>query len=269
MLEILHASLSSLLLPFRGELNDPTFQNFLVLFVGAVISQGPRTVTEMIRASGNMAGKHFSAYHCFWSRSKWSALAIAHILATLIVRAVPGDEVVLVVDDTTERRKGPKVHGVGCHRDAVRSTEKHVVLCFGHKWVVTTILVKFSFAARPWALPVLVDLYRPAKQEEADRKRHRTLIDWARLHVHYLVRWFPNKKFVLIGDGGYSSVELARFCVNRKVELVGRLWLDSVLYAPPPARKPGQRGRPAQKGGASTPPNRKRNLQMPIGRRQS
>jgi len=251
---LLQDSLRSLLLAFRNEFNAPTFENFLVLFVGAVISQGSRTVSEMIRACGNLAGKHFTVYHCFLSRANWSALAMARILAGIVINAVPDDEVVLVVDDTTERRSGPKVHGVACHRDAVRSTEKHLVLCFGHKWVVTTILVKFSFAARPWALPIIVTLYRPAKQEKADKLRHRTLIDWAKLHVAFLVRWFPSKKFVLVGDGGYSSVELARFCVNRNAELVGRLRLDSALYAPPPPREPNRRGRPAQKGGRINSP---------------
>src|SRR5262249_7063630 len=38
----------------------------------------------------------------------------------------------------------------------------------GHKWVVLAILVRFPFAARPWALPVLAALYHsPEKAPKA------------------------------------------------------------------------------------------------------
>ncbi len=39
------------------------------------------------------------------------------------------------VDDTIERRKGKKIKDKGCYRDPVRSTKKHVVRCFGLKWL--------------------------------------------------------------------------------------------------------------------------------------
>jgi hypothetical protein len=50
----------------------------------------------------------------------------------------------------------------------VRSTHSYTAYRWGHKWVVLTILVKFPFAPRPWALPVLVALYRgPEKAPKA------------------------------------------------------------------------------------------------------
>ncbi len=50
--------------------------------------------------------------------------------------------------------------GKGCHRDPVRSTHSYTAYRWGHKWVVLAILVKFPFASRAWALPVLAALYR-------------------------------------------------------------------------------------------------------------
>ena len=67
-----------------------------------------------------------------------------------------------------------KVYGKARHRDPVRSSHGYTAWRYGHKWVVLAVLVRFPFATRPWALPVLVDLYR---SEEDDRRRgrpHRT-----------------------------------------------------------------------------------------------
>ena len=62
----------------------------------------------------------------------------------------------LVGDDTVDEHRGKKVYGKACHRDAVRSTHSYTAYRWGHKWVVLAMLVKFPFACRPWALPVLV-----------------------------------------------------------------------------------------------------------------
>jgi hypothetical protein len=53
----------------------------------------------------------------------------------------PGATIVLGADDTVERRSGRKIKAEGCYRDAVRSTHKHVIRCFGLKWVSMMLLV--------------------------------------------------------------------------------------------------------------------------------
>ena len=45
-------------------------------------------------------------------------------------------------------------------RYQVLSTHSYTAYRWGQKWVVLSILVRFPFASRPWALPVLVALYR-------------------------------------------------------------------------------------------------------------
>jgi hypothetical protein len=44
----------------------------------------------------------------------------------------------------------------GRHRDAVRSSQSYTAFRYGHKWIVLALLVRLSFACRPWALPLLV-----------------------------------------------------------------------------------------------------------------
>jgi hypothetical protein len=67
--------------------------------------------------------------------------------------------------------------------------------------------------------------------------------------VAVLIHWFPERKFVVLGDGGYASHELAAFCHRhrRHVALISRFHPDANLYDPPPATK-NATGRPRLKG---------------------
>ena len=66
--------------------------------------------------------------------------------------------IVLAGDDTVVAHPGPHVYGKARHRDPVRSWHAYTAWRYGHKWVVLAVLVLFPFVARPWAVPVLVDL---------------------------------------------------------------------------------------------------------------
>ena len=86
---------------------------------------------------------------------------MARILIRFILdHWVPEGPIYLAGDDTVDEHRGAKVYGKGCHRDPVRSTHSYTAYRWGHKWVVLAILVKFPFASRAWALPVLAALYR-------------------------------------------------------------------------------------------------------------
>ena len=65
-----------------------------------------------------------------------------------------------------------------------------------------------------------------------------------------LIHWFPQRKFVFLGDGGYASHELARFCHRhrRHATLVSRYHGDTNLYAPPTKPTKKRSGRPRTKG---------------------
>lgn len=236
---------------FAPAFTTPTFQNVLVLLVGAVMSPKDRTVCGMLRAAGFLAKKQFTTYHRVLSKRKWDLLLLAFLLAGLVIALIPADQpVTCAVDDTVVRRWGKKVYGKACHRDAVRSTRKKVVHCWGHKWVVITVLVPMPFTNRLWALPVLPLLYRSEQEEKAEGKRHCTCIDWARKGSAWLLRKFPTRHFILIGDGGYNSLVFALWCSRHqdRITLVSRFHKHAALYAPPASRKKGQRGRKPKKG---------------------
>lgn len=69
----------------------------------------------------------------------------------------------LVLDDALAPKKGPDVFGIGSHRDAVRSTKRQWIFCFGHCWVALAVLVPVPFSTRTWSLPLLWRLYRTKK----------------------------------------------------------------------------------------------------------
>lgn len=50
-----------------------------------------------------------------------------------------------------------------------------------------------------------------------------------------MIHWFPDRKFILLGDGGFASHELALFCHRhrRHVTLIARFCGDARLHARP------------------------------------
>jgi hypothetical protein len=176
-------------------------------------------------------------------------LALGCALARLLLDAfVPDGPVVLVGDDTVDGHPGRKVYGKARHRDPVRSSHSHTVWRYGHKWVVLAVLVRFPFATRPWALPILVDLCRSAADDENRRRPHRTPAQLMRRLLRLALMRIPERRFVFVGDGGYGTHEAARFCHKRRTRLtlVSKLHPEANLYEPPPPYK--GKGRPRVKG---------------------
>jgi hypothetical protein len=237
-----------LLAPFAQLFSDRVWLHAQVLVVGAILVPGKRTVSSCLRVMGLAWEYHFTNYHRVLNRATWSALQASKILLGLIVvRLVPaGVPLVLGADDTVERRSGRQIKAKGCYRDAVRSSKKHVVRCFGLKWVAMMVLVPVPWARRVWALPFLTALCWPRKSPH--QRRHKTSVDWVRQMMKQVRRWLPQRLLVLVVDGGFAAVALALACVDSQVTMVARLRLDAALYHPPVPLPPGQRGRKPRKG---------------------
>jgi hypothetical protein len=241
----------SVITVFRPAFSTPTYHRFLVLVLAAVLTTGRRTVTNLLRTVRDQAPGHVSSYHRVFSQRRWSAWALAHLLITVLLdRVVPPGPVLLAGDDTVTEHPGPKVFGKGRHRDGVRSTHSYTAYRWGHKWVVLSVLVTLPFATRPWALPVLVALYRPPEWDRVHGRRHKTPAHLARLLLARLRRWFPARHFIFAGDSGYGTSETARFCRqrHRHLTVVSKFYGDAALYEPPPPRTRRTIGRPRVKG---------------------
>src|SRR5262249_20590977 len=141
-------------------------------------------------------------------------------------------EVVLVGDDTVDGHPGKHVYGKARHRDPVRSTRSHTAWRYGHEWVVLAVLVRFPFATRPWALPVLVDLYRCPEQDRRRGRPHRPPAQLMCRLLRLMLLRFPGRRFVFVGDAGYGTHELARFCHRHRARLtlVSKLHPEANLF---------------------------------------
>ena len=127
---------------FAPVFSDRTWVKAQVLVLGALLATGDRTVCVALRVMGLSQERYFTNYHRVLNRDAWSCLAAGQILLGLIVAVIPRDwPIVLAADDTIERRSGRRIQAEGCYRDPVRSSRKHVVKCFGLKWVCLMILV--------------------------------------------------------------------------------------------------------------------------------
>lgn len=240
-----------LLLEFSGAFSRPTYARWLILVVGAIVTTGRRTVQNTLRTVEGLAPGHWSSYHRVLSRRRWSSWPLARVLARLILdRFAATGVVALVGDDTVDEHRGKKVYGKACHRDAVRSTRSFTAYRWGHKWVVLSILVRLPFASRPWALPVLVALYRSMDWNKKHGRRHKTPVDLMRQLLAVFLRWFPERRFTFAGDGGFSTHDLAAFGHRHRERLtvVGRFYANARLYAPPPPKRASGPGRPRIRG---------------------
>src|SRR5215203_1241858 len=146
---------------FSPAFTPATFARAQLLAVAAILTTGRRTVSNLLRTLGHLARGTPSSYHRVLSHARWSGPRTAALLTRLVLlRYWPAGVVTLVGDDTVTEHPGRKVYGKAKHRDPVRSSHSYTAWRWGHKWVVLAVLVRPPFARRPWALPVLVALYR-------------------------------------------------------------------------------------------------------------
>ena len=246
---ILPPEAGSLLAALTPAFTQPTAARFATLLVAAVLTTGRRTVANLLRTAGPLAGGHRTAYQRVLSRAPWSGAELGCALTAFLLRhVVPSGPVTLVGDDTVDGHPGRHVYGKARHRDPVRSTHAYTAWRYGHKWVVLAVLVKFPFAPRPWALPVLVDLYRSAEDDRERKRVHRTPAQLMCRLLRLLLLRFPGRAFVFVGDAGYGTHEVARFGHRHRARLtlVSKLHPDANLYLPPPPYT--GKGRPRVKG---------------------
>jgi hypothetical protein len=236
------------LAPFAPLFSHRVWLHAQVLLLGAILAPGVRTVTAILRVMGLSAERHFTNYHRVLNRATWSGRLASRILLGLLVMCFvpPGATIVLGADDTVERRSGRKIKAKGCYRDAVRSSQKHVIRCFGLKWVSMMLLVPVPWSRRVWALPFLTALCWPAKKP--GQRRHKSSVDWVRQMMKQARRWLPGRRMVVVLDGGFSAVSLALACVKNNIVMVSRLRWDAALYHPPGSQPPGKRGPKPTKG---------------------
>ena len=188
---------------FACAFTQPTYQKVLLLVSGAILAPRQRTIAAVLRVMGLGQEAHFSNYHQVFNRAVWSPWVLSRLLLGLLVQTLlqANDPLILLIDETIERRQGAKIGYKSWFRDPVRSSGRHLSAVMGIRWVCLALLVPLPWSQRPWALPFAVV---PALSREASArlgKRQRSMVAWAILLVSKVRRWQPTRQLILVGDG--------------------------------------------------------------------
>jgi hypothetical protein len=233
------------------EFTPSVWNRFFAIFLVAILLRGRRTILRIHDLAERLVPGHFSSLHRVFSHRRWRASSLARVLARgLVDHFASNGTLEIVGDDTVSQHRGENVYGKACHRDAVRSAHGHLVHRWGHKWVVLALRVRVPGAARTWALPVLVALYRTPELNAQEGRRHKTPAELMQGLLAVWMRWFPGRKSVFAGDGAFCTHKLTRFAQRhrRRLCLVSKFYPDAVLHQLPPRRRKGQKGRNKVRG---------------------
>ena len=106
-----------------------------LLFLGAVLARGRRTVTSWIRAAG-LSDQFQSCYIAVAAAGKKAETIAAYLVLTVVEPLLSGAErLTLALDDTPTQRYGPHVQGAGVHHNPTPGPAGSPYV-YGHVFVV-------------------------------------------------------------------------------------------------------------------------------------
>jgi hypothetical protein len=241
----------TLIATFAPVFSERVWRHVQVLWAGAILAPGKRTVTSVLRVMGLSQTKHFQNFHRVLNRAVWSSLELSRLLLRLLVTTFAAvGPIILGLDDTIERRRGAKIKAKGIYRDPVRSSHSHLVKASGLRWLSLMLLAPIPWAQRVWALPFLTVLAPSERYYQGKHRKHKKLTKWARQMVLQVRRWLPNRRLVIVADSSFAAIELLAGLqkLAQPICMITRFRLDAALYKPAPERQPGQMGRTRKKG---------------------
>jgi hypothetical protein len=259
-------SFRELLEAFQCVFTSPSFQTFVCLMTGWVLSHRRHFVTDLIWSSGCTHRGHHSRYHRFFSNATWKLDTMSWVLARLVVHVLmPTGIIELAVDDTLCRKRGLTIYGTGMHHDPLISSRAKPLTSWGHDWVVVTLIIRNQPWAptKVWSLPLTFCLYRnrqgvtkgKKKSQRGGKKNkttpkpanHRTRPELAVELISLLAGWLPSRHFVLTGDSAYGGQSvLSKLPSN--VDLISHVHPKGAMYEPAPPVVEKRRGGPRKKG---------------------
>jgi hypothetical protein len=194
--------------------------------------------------------KHFSCFYRFLGgalyQSRWQVWAR---LIRCAARWVPqGAPIVLIVDDSTKKKAGRQIEGVGHYRNGAGSARQEYRTLRGLNFVWGQLRVPVpGWSGQGVSVPIGLSLYLKAEQARKLRVPYQTRSALAREIVDFVAAQLPTHRLRVLGDGGYATKEMLRQ-LPAGVDMVARMLITGKLYAPPSQQIPPRRGCPPKKG---------------------
>jgi hypothetical protein len=217
-----------------------------LLFFGAVLARGRRTVTSWIRAAG-LSGQYQPCYLAVAAAGKKAETIAAYLVLWIVESLLGGAErLTLALDDTPTPRYGPHVQGAGVHHNPTPGPAGSPYV-YGHVFVVLGLLVTHP----SWgviALPLLARLYVRKKDLPAIDPKHRpafrTKLEMGVELLRWAKRWLGllKKPIWVVVDGAYAKANFLKPAKALGMTVVSRLRKDSALWTVPGPKPPGRRG---------------------------
>ena len=167
---------------FAALFRSPVWLEAQIPLAGAILAPGQRTVAAALRVMGRSHHLDYARCHEALNRAVWPPRLAARILLMPLLQHLDGGDGPLVfgIDETLERRRGPKIKSPGIYRDAVRSSRSHLVKAGGLRWVSLMWLGHVPWAGRYWALLFLTVPAPSGRYYRQRGRRHKKLTDWDR-----------------------------------------------------------------------------------------
>ena len=249
----LPAEVASWIVQLASVLHRRVAWRLLPLMVGALFGQGRQTVASWLR--GGELGHDFRLYYYFLGSLGRNVKSVAQVLFRIAVRViVPGDRLLLALDDTPTKRYGPCVEGAGIHHNPTPGPAEQKFL-YGHVWVTLSWVVRHSL----WGtigLPLLAMLYVRQKNLKSIAPWYKVKFQTKLQQAAALVEWAAQtlasveKSLWIVADGAYAKRPFLKRAQAAGVVVVSRLRKDAALRSVPETIPPGQRkrGRPSKYG---------------------
>lgn len=236
---------------FANRFTASSWQTFLVLAYGWAVAGGERqTITTYLWLSGATTVKHFSCYYTFLGgalyAARWSLWAR---IIRGAARWVPeGTPIELHVDDSTKKKAGRQIEGVGHYRNGAGSARQEYRTLRGLNFVWAQMRIPVpGWPGKHVSVPIGLSLYLKAEQARKLGVPYQTRSALAREIVDFVAAELPTRRIRVVGDGGYATKDTLRQ-LPATVDVVSRMLITGKLYALPPLPTTPRRGCPPKKG---------------------
>jgi hypothetical protein len=223
-----------------------------LLFLGALLARGRRTVTTWIRAAG-LSDRFQSCYIAVAAAGKKADSIAARLVIEAVKPLIKGaGRLTLALDDTPTKRYGPHVQGAGIHHNPTPGPAGSPYV-YGHVFVVLALLVTHP-AWGVVALPLLARLYVRKKDlpgiDPKHRPEFRTKLELAIELLRWAKPWLGllGSPIWVVADGAYANAAFLKPAMSLGMIVVSRLRKDAALRTLPGPRPAGKRGRPRTYG---------------------
>jgi hypothetical protein len=236
---------------FRACFSAPSYRIFVALVIGWVLTVGKHTVSQVILTARLHESHHFSSIYRFLAKGRWCVDWVFSCLFTILVDTLMAQDVEIrvVLDDTLNKHRGPKICGAGWQHDgSAPKRMKHTG--YGVCFVIIGLAIELpEITDRVFCLPYAARLWWPPKakvkpQGQPYKKKSELALDLINLTYSWLEK---GERLRLIADYGYCCDTVIKGR-PKDVHVTGRLLPGASLFAVVEPSTVRGRGRPRKRG---------------------